>query len=196
MNLAKREDKLRVIEIFKESYIANPHVRFLLGDRMLALRMQHLASYVFDIAFKRNGVYLSTDREGVVVMFPMDKIKLSFGEKLKQLSMVILAFNSSRILRIKQIESEIQQVRSGKANDYYVWFYGVSNKGRHQHTARELMRAMFQMAQTLEIELIAETSIARNKIIYERYGFETYKVHHYEFPVYFMRRAHTTQKVN
>ncbi len=129
-------------------------------------------------------------------MFPMDKIKLSFGEKLKQLSMVILAFNLSRILRIKQIESEIQHTRGGKPSDYYVWFYGVSNKGRHQQTARALMHAMFQMAQTLEIALIAETSIARNKMIYERYGFETYKVHHYEFPVYFMRRAHATQKVN
>jgi ribosomal protein S18 acetylase RimI-like enzyme len=196
MNLAKREDKLKVIEIFKESYMANPHVRFLLGDRMLAFRMQLLASYVFDIAFKRNGVYLSTDREGVVVMFPMDKIKLSFGEKLKQLSMVILAFNLSRILRIKQIESEIQHTRSGNASDYYVWFYGVTNKGRHQDTARALMNAMFQMAQTLKIALIAETSIARNNIIYERYGFETYQVHHYEFPVYFMRRAYATQKEN
>ena len=196
MNLAKREDKLKVIEIFKESYMANPHVRFLLGDRMLAFRMQLLASFVFDIAFKRNGVYLSTDREGVVVMFPMDKIKLSFGEKLKQLSMVILAFNLSRILRIKQIESEIQHTRSGNASDYYVWFYGVTNKGRHQDTARALMNSMFQMAQTLKIALIAETSIARNNIIYERYGFETYQVHHYEFPVYFMRRAHATQKEN
>ena len=45
MNLAKREDKLKVIEIFKESYMANPHVRFLLGDRMLVFRMQLLLPF-------------------------------------------------------------------------------------------------------------------------------------------------------
>ena len=71
----------------------------------------------------------------------------------------------------------------------YIIFYAVSNKGLGGKTARELLHNLFDLAQAKNAAILAETSIARNMVIYKRYGFETYNQQQFEsFPVFYMRR--------
>ena len=192
MKLAELSDRARVIEIFQESYLENPHVRFLIGNRLLNNRLERLANFVFDVGIKRNGVYLSDDLEGVVVMFPLNLLTLSFTEKITQLFMALGTFELTRMLKILRIESRIKKSRRGNPEDLYVWFYGVSRNGAHSDTARQLMKSMFNISTDKQVKLIAETSLSRNKLIYERFGFETYGYQQYSFPVYFMHRNPST----
>ena len=90
MNLANASDRAVILEIFLQSYKDNPHVRYLIGDQFVTSRIKTLANFVFDIAMKRKGIYLSEDKQGVVVMFPCASIQLNSKEKIKQYLMVIL----------------------------------------------------------------------------------------------------------
>ena len=189
MNLANASDRAVILEIFLQSYKDNPHVRYLIGDRFISYRLKTLANFVFDLAMKRKGIYLSEDKQGVVVMFPCASIQLNSKEKIKQYLMVIRAFNLYRLFKIINIEAAIKLERKANPNDLYVWFYGVSEQGAKQDTARKLMKAMFELSLTQQVDLIAETSLARNQKIYERFGFVTYHQRAFDFPVFFMRRT-------
>jgi len=190
MNLANASDRDVILEIFLQSYKDNPHVRYLIGDQFVTSRLKTLANFVFDIAMKRKGIYLSEDKQCVVVMFPCASIQLNSKEKIKQYLMVIRAFNLYRLFKIINIEAAIKLERKANPNDLYVWFYGVSEQGAKLDTARKLMKAMFELSLTQQVDLIAETSLARNQKIYERFGFVTYHKRAFDFPVFFMRRAH------
>jgi hypothetical protein len=189
MNLATSKDTERIISIFQEAFIDNPHICFLLGKSRLREKIGIMTSHVIDIAMKRQGLYLSEDGEGVLIAFEADKLPLTFTEKCAQYLMVLRCFNLSNLFAIARTEKKVKALRQVQSGDLYVWFYAVSDKGLGGKTARELLQDLFDLAQAKNAAILAETSIARNMVIYKRYGFETYNQQQFEsFPVFYMRR--------
>jgi hypothetical protein len=189
MNLATSKDTDRIISIFQEAFIDNPHICFLLGKSRLREKIGIMTSHVIDIAMKRQGLYLSEDGEGVLIVFEADKLPLTFTEKCAQYLMVLRCFNLSNLFAIARTEKNVKALRQVQPGDLYVWFYAVSDKGLGGKSARELLQDLFDLAQAKNAAILAETSIARNMVIYKRYGFETYNQQQFEsFPVFYMRR--------
>ncbi len=103
--------------------------------------------------------------------------------------MVLRCFNLSNLFAIARTEKKVKVLRQVQSGDLYVWFYAVSDKGLGGKTARELLQDLFDLAQAKNAAILAETSIARNMVIYKRYGFDTYNQQQFEsFPVFYMRR--------
>jgi hypothetical protein len=189
MNLANSTDSDRIISIFQEAFIDNPHICFLLGKSRLREKIGIMTSHVIDIAMKRQGLYLSEDGEGVLIVFEADKLPLTFTEKCAQYLMVLRCFNLRNLFAIARTEKKVKALRQVQPGDLYVWFYAVSDKGLGGKTARELLQDLFDLAQAKNAAILAETSIARNMVIYKRYGFENYDQQQFEsFPVFYMRR--------
>jgi hypothetical protein len=189
MNLAKPIDTERIISIFQEAFIDNPHICYLLGKTRLRQKIAIMTSHVIDIALKRQGLYLSNDAEGVLIVFEAAQLPLSFTEKCAQYWMVLRCFNLRNIFAIARTEKKVKALRHVQPGDLYVWFYAVSDKGLGGKTARELLHNLFDLAQEKNAAILAETSIARNMLVYKRYGFETYHQQQFEsFPVFYMRR--------
>ena len=189
MNLAKPIDTERIISIFQEAFIDNPHICYLLGKSRLRQKIAIMTSHVIDIALKRQGLYLSNDGEGVLIVFEAAKLPLSFTEKCAQYWMVLRCFNLRNIFAIARTEKKVKALRHVQPGDLYVWFYAVSDKGLGGKTARELLQNLFDLALEKNAAILAETSIARNMLVYKRYGFETYHQQQFEsFPVFYMRR--------
>ncbi len=189
MKLATSKDTDRIISIFQEAFIDNPHICFLLGNSRLPEKIAIMTSYVIDISMKRQGLYLSEDGEGVLIAFEAEQLPLSFTEKCAQYWMVLRCFNLRNLFAIARTEKKVKVLRQSQPGDLYVWFYAVSNKGLGGKTARELLHSLFDLAQAKNAAILAETSIARNMVIYKRYGFETYDQQQFEsFPVFYMRR--------
>lgn len=189
MNLATSKDTDQIISIFQEAFIDNPHICFLLGKSRLREKIGIMTSHVIYIAMKRQGLYLSEDGEGVLIVFEADKIPLTFTEKCAQYWMVLRCFNLRNLFAIARTEKKVKALRQVQPGDLYVWFYAVSDKGLGGKTARELLQDLFDLAQAKNAAILAETSIARNMVIYKRYGFETYNQQQFEsFPVFYMRR--------
>ena len=189
MNLAKPIDTERIISIFQEAFIDNPHICYLLGKSRLRQKIAIMTSHVIDIALKRQGLYLSNDAEGVLIVFDAAQLPLSFTEKCAQYWMVLRCFNLRNIFAIARTEKKVKALRHVQPGDLYVWFYAVSDKGLGGKTARELLHNLFDLALEKNAAILAETSIARNMLVYKRYGFETYHQQQFEsFPVFYMRR--------
>ena len=189
MNLATPKDTERIISIFQEAFIDNPHICYLLGKSRLREKIAIMTSHVIDIAMKRQGVYLSKDGEGVLIVFEADKLPLSFTEKCAQYWMVVRCFNLRNIFAIARTEKKVKALRHVQPGDLYVWFYAVSDKGLGGKTARELLHNLFDLALEKNAAILAETSIARNMVVYKRFGFEAYHQQQFEsFPVFYMRR--------
>jgi hypothetical protein len=189
MNLATSKDTDQIISIFQEAFIDNPHICFLLGKSRLREKIGIMTSHVIYIAMKRQGLYLSEDGEGVLIVFEADKIPLTFTEKCAQYWMVLRCFNLRNLFAIARTEKKVKALRQVQPGDLYVWFYAVSDKGLGGKTARELLQDLFDLAQAKNAAILAETSIARNMVIYKRYGFDTYNQQQFEsFPVFYMRR--------
>lgn len=194
MVLAQATDKAQIVSIFQQAFAANPHIEFLLGKKNLQRKIAVMTSYVVDIALKRNGLYLSEDREGVLIVFEAAKLPLSFVEKCKQYAMVLRCFDLSRIFSIARTEGQVTQLRRFQPGDLYVWFYAVSEKNLGSPTARNLLNDLFELAKSKNAGIVAETSIERNMLIYKRYSFDCYEQFDCStFPIYYMRRGPVNQ---
>ena len=54
------------------------------------------------------------------------------------------------------------------------WFFGVNKEGQGKGAAKELWDYIIKMAENDDLPIYLETSVAKNKIVYERFGFEVY----------------------
>lgn len=180
MKHASPSDKQLIIQIFQEAFIDNPHIIYLLGSKRLKRKIAIMTEHVLRVAQKRGGVYLSENKDGVLIVFEAEALKLSFLEKCSQYWMAIRCFEWRRLPEISKTEKQVQLLRICQPTDLYVWFYAVSDAALGGPTARELMRDLFHLARVQNGAIYAETSIKRNAVVYERFGFECY--HHSQFP--------------
>ena len=195
MIAATSQDTDRVISIFQEAFKDNPHILFLLGTRRLKQKIAIMTKHVVKVALKRGGLYLSEDRQGVLIVFDAALLPLSFTEKLQQYWMALRCFQLHQLRTIARTEKLATLRRVQQPGDLYVWFYAVSEEGLGGKTARSLLSDLFDLARQKNAAILAETSIARNMVIYKRYGFETYDQVQFEtFPIFYMRRAEQAQE--
>lgn len=194
MILATARDTNRVISIFQEAFKDNPHILFLLGKRRLKQKIATMTKHVVKVALKRNGLYLSEDRQGVLIVFEAVSLPLSFTEKVQQYWMALRCFQLHKLRSIARTEKLASQRRIVQPGDLYVWFYAVSDEGLGGKTARSLLSDLFDLGRQKNAAILAETSISRNMVIYKRYGFETYDQVQFEtFPIFYMRREAQAQ---
>ncbi len=179
MKQASPSDTQLIIQIFQEAFIDNPHILYLLGSKRLKRKISIMTQHVLRVAQKRGGVYLSENKEGVLIVFEAEALKLSFLEKCSQYWMAIRCFEWSRLSEISKTEKQVQSLRICQPTDLYVWFYAVSDAALGGPTARGLMQDLFQLAKRKNAAIYAETSIKRNAIVYQRFGFDCY--HHSQF---------------
>ncbi len=179
MKQASPSDTQLIIQIFQEAFIDNPHILYLLGSKRLKRKISIMTQHVLRVAQKRGGVYLSENKEGVLIVFEAEALKLSFLEKCSQYWMAIRCFEWRRLPEISNTEKQVQSLRICQPTDLYVWFYAVSDAALGGPTARGLMQDLFQLAKRKNAAIYAETSIKRNAMVYQRFGFDCY--HHSQF---------------
>lgn len=78
-----------------------------------------------------------------------------------------------------------------KDSDFiYIWFLGVAAGSQDGEAARELRDFMFVQSNKLYLPLYLETSVPKNKTVYQRLGFEVYKTVDYKNhgTIFFMRK--------
>lgn len=189
LQLATQNDRSRIIRIFQEAFIDNPHILYLLGNKRLKRKIAVMTSHVVSVSLKRDGIYFSEDKEGVLIVFEARALKLTFIEKLSQYWMVFRCFDWRQIAAISRTEKQVQLIRTCQPHDLYVWFYAVSDKALGGPAARELMKDLFTLANQRNAAIYAETSLTRNALIYQRFGFECYHQSNFDgFELYHLRK--------
>lgn len=191
MTKATKADESLVIDIIAESFPSNPSVLSVIkNDKKEPQRMRWLARFVFRTALRKGGIYLSKDRTGVAICYQYNSHKETLIDYWDQLVLAITAIGLERIIKVLKRDSYVKKKRPKSGNFLYFWFFGVSNEGKGRGAAHELQKVIFSEAERLQLPIYLETSIAKNKRVYERYGFEVYHTWDYKsegITLWFMR---------
>jgi len=175
MRLAQPTDKHKVVDIIVTTFSQNPGVNWLLKKQgNHTKKLKRLAEFVFIKALKREGVFLSSNEKGVAICYQFNKMSFSLSEIYHELRFVITSVSLFRLHKVLKSESYRKKSRPGDGNYLYFWFLGVMDGG--EKAVFELRDGIFKLAEEKGLPIYLETAVERNKVAYERYGFETYHI--------------------
>jgi hypothetical protein len=173
MIIAKREHKKDSVRIIADTFDANPSVNIVIGDKgNRQKKIRRLADYAFVKALNREGAYLSDNKMGTALCFASDKKVFSLAEIYFEVRFA-LSIPVKKVFQTLKRESYIKKHRIERDHLYF-WFLGVQKGGGK--AGFEMKDYLFDLSEKEGLPIILETSVERNKQIYERYGFEVYHV--------------------
>ena len=190
VQLAEKEHREHVVRIIEESFTDNPSVVSVINPKK-SKSLRALANYAFDTAIVREGVMLTEDRQSVAICYHYGLKKEGFMDLWNQMKLVLNCIGFSRVPQVMRRETYIKKQRPADGKFLYFWFFGATDAGRANRSAFTLKQAIFDWSAKEGLPIYLETSVPKNKKVYERFGFETY--HEWsqtkDCTLYFMRRA-------
>lgn len=173
VRVASLADRKLVVEILSEAFKKNPGAQVLLqkkGDK--EKQMKILIHYIFYECLGRKAIYISNNNRGVACCYTFNQKYFSFMALFYKIKMILCVIGITQIIHVAKREKYRIKQRPIDRNYLYFWFFGVIENG--DRAAWELVHEIFRIADTAGKEIYAETTLKRNRIIYERFGFETY----------------------
>ena len=173
MKRAARKDKRLVIDILALQFSQVPGTTWMLRkNKHLNRNIRLLTSVAFEVSYCRQGVFIASNDEGIALCFKHNLKVFSLREVLVKLWFTTTAVKWSKFLKMLKLEKFKRSVRPKSGNYLYFWFFAVLKGGKD--AGFELKNEIFAMAKKQNLPIYAETSLPRNKAVYERYGFHTY----------------------
>ena len=195
MRIAEKADQKLVVGIITESFIDNPSVISVITEREKGkkYRLSGLAKYVFKTAHRRKGVFISNDEKAVAVCYQYNAKKESLFDYWNQVILAVSVVGLSRVIKVLKREAYIKKKRPKSGNFLYFWFFGVTKDGQGKGAASELWKAVLKEAESKSLPIYLETSVEKNKTVYQRFGFELYHTWHNNkknMTLWFMKYEH------
>jgi hypothetical protein len=171
----------KTINIITEAFKAIPA-----GDQLVKqdgkreARYKKLGAYVYNNAVKKNGLYLSSNKEGVGVAYVIDpkNNKKTFGDFINDLKFAFGVSGIKKALGISKRQKYIQEQRP--QNDKYMYWEFTGVNPNYQgldapsFSMAELRDDVYTDAHERKLAIYTETSIRKNMVVYRRYGFDIY----------------------
>lgn len=171
MTFASKEDKLDAVRIITNTFDQNPSVNIVIGSGgNRHEKISRLGNYAFIKAMNRKGAYLSSNRKGAALCFTSDAKGANFAEFWAELRFA-LVIPPKKVFQTLKREGYIKKHRFQEKHLYF-WFLGVEKDGGQ--AVFELKEHLFEVSQKEQLPILLETSVARNRQVYERFGFEVY----------------------
>jgi len=171
MTQATPSDKKDAVEIIIETFDQNPSVNIVIGEGgNRRKKISRLAAYAFIKAINRDGAYLSENRKGAALCFHSDSGGFSLKEIYYEARFAVV-IPIKKVIQTLKRESYIKKNRY-KGKHLYFWFLGVEKGGGQ--AVFELRDHLFALSEKEQLPILLETSVPRNKEVYERYGFKVY----------------------
>jgi hypothetical protein len=168
---AQLQDKNDAVKIIVETFDTNPSVNIVIGDKgNRRKKISRLADYAFIKSINRNGAYLSNNKKGAAFCYRTNHGSSNFKELVYEIRFA-LSIPLKKVLQTLKRESYIKKFRF-QEDHLYFWFLGVEKGGGE--AVYEIKDYLFQLSEKENLPILLETSVERNKTIYERYGFKVY----------------------
>ena len=173
MRMAAIAEKDKGIDIISSTFENNPGVNWLVrqgGDHHR--KVKRLACYAFFKSFLSKGAFIFSNEKGVALCCRFKYKVFSLKEVFYQLRFALLSINPSRTPKVLKRESYRRSKRPLSGDHLYFWFLGVLPEA--ERAVYELRDAIFELATEQNLAIYLETAMERTKVVYERYGFETF----------------------
>jgi GNAT superfamily N-acetyltransferase len=160
-------------EIIKETLVDNPSVIFTVGDKgFFSFKVKLITQLLHSEASKNKGVYVDQSGEGVILFFEQKNKKSP--SLFIQLLVILFAIGPFRLPRVWRRKQEVAAFHAIWPNYIYCSYLAVRKSARGQGAIFELRNALFQFQQEKQLPILVETTVEKNKRIYERIGFRVY----------------------
>ncbi len=172
--MTNQERKL-AIKIITEAFDDNPMISHIIGEGpRRAAKLKALAAYSIDWSIRRNGAYFSSDNTGLALCYQFNHHSNKISDLWAQIRLVHTVIGWQNIKSASIRESYRKQIRPTNEDYLYFWYLGVSKEGVGGNAVRELRDLIFEKSKSLGLPIYMETTLLKNKKVYERYGFETF----------------------
>ena len=171
MIIGTSKDQADSVAIITETFDANPSVNIVIGaGGNRSKKIGRLAAYAYVKSLNRKGAFLSENRQGTALCFRSEGGSTNLKEFLYEMRFAF-SIPIKKVFQTLKRESYIKKHRY-KAAHLYFWFLGVKKGGGK--AGFELKEYLFNLSEKENLPILLETSVERNKSIYERYGFKVY----------------------
>lgn len=175
MLLATKKDRTRVLEILEFSFQGNPGVNALIGRKNKIASLQKILAFSVDYGLRRKGLYLSEDKNCVAICYPFHSSPDTICDLYGKIKLISKAIPWLNIFKISAHRRTIKLAKPKHRNFLYFWYLGANSEASKNNSTQKLISDIFQMAKEKGLDIYAETTLLRNRIIYERFGFQTFK---------------------
>ena len=150
-----------------------PSAEFTIGSGWgIMWRRSVLARFLLEEAKLNDGVFVDQSGQGIVLFYRSDDKRVVDWKA--RLMLIFFAIGPFRIGRVLKRRKEVQKMRSKFPAHIYCSFLGVLPESRGTQAIFELRDILFQKSKELQLPVMVETVIIKNKKVYERIGFKTY----------------------
>lgn len=169
-----KQNKAKALEIMYKAFKTNPNIVWLSGGT--SKKLQSINRFCLEIAMLYKGAYLSTDEKGII-FFYKSKERLTFFNRLKKgmlyAHFIINGVHKTRFFKIYTLQNKIQKSLPNESF-LYCSIIAVAASDKNLDTIIELRDFLYEQSEKLKLPIYVQTSLRRNKILFERYGFKSY----------------------
>lgn len=189
MKQAGTSDIPRAIQILTESFQTNPSALWVIKqDHKVQKRLRALIDYAVKTGMQNDGVFLSDDESTAAICFeePASENLKSYWH---QVELILRAITLPRVPQVLKREAYLKAHRP-EGPHLNFWFLGVDPRKKGSGGVHDIKKGIFQLAKEKNLPILLETSVQRNKDVYEYFGFHTYHTwkQSEDYTLWFMRR--------
>ena len=135
-------------------------------------------------------MFFNEEKKCVALCYLNSKSKNNLSDTLSKLILILASFS---IRKLPEIQRHIKYINEQRPESEYLyfWFLGAINDSKQKSTTRQLIYDVFNWCEAERLPIYAETTMIKNKKVYEHFGFETYREWHnpeLDITVWFMRK--------
>lgn len=171
MRPAEIYDRDAVVKLLAASFDANPAVNdTIIPDKHRARRLKALMEYVFNTGFARNGVFVTNDLLGALVMYDPVSFPVTFSDRLRQLQLVHRCIGWSRMKYATAKDKRMAGFRP-ESPHLYLQMIGTDPAAQGKGIGSKMISFIQGMSASASKTIYLETSVLKNVEMYKRKGF-------------------------
>lgn len=187
--IQSKSQKKRVFEIFEHSFADSPGMNWMLRNRNSERGKRWIINLMFHQGISQNGAYITSDNNGAVLFFQVQKKVFSLSNLLRTLyifSFITGVKKGIRALRYRKMVSAIRP-KTGWLGLLVATDQTVTGNA----AAFEIKREMFRIADESNECIYVETTVPRVRLLYKASGYIEYaemKHPYTDLNIWFFRR--------
>ena len=168
-----------VRRLLTSAFRQNPWITFLADPERRQAAFKRIIDFSIGYAYRRGGVLLSPDAKAAALCFrqnPSDRE--SWIDHLARLRLAVTSMPPTKLWTAIRHQRYLREQLPQEESFLRCWFLGASSDAPANRSTHQLVRSLFDWSDSAQLPLLAETTLAQNRRVYERYGFEVY--HHWQ----------------
>lgn len=171
MRPAKAHDRDAVVKLLAASFNANPAVNdTIIPDKHRDRRLISLMEYIFDTGFAREGVFVTDDLLGAVVMYDPVSSPAKISDLLRQLKLVRKSIGWSRMKYASAKDRKMNSFRPATPH-LYLQMIGTAPEAQGKGVGSKMISFILETSASTKKPVYLETSVLKNVEMYKKKGF-------------------------